>query len=200
MIVDLLRNDLGQVCEVMAAPESLPLHGWMPMLLLHLWPADVHCCWGNCRETYTTSGATMTYGSLHKHFFAEGCNLRASDAERSLVTCHLMSTRTRGMHLPSDNFTNPHQLSGPLQVGSVTVPGLMEIESFATVHQMVSTVQGMRRKDKSAIDCIRAAFPGGSMTGAPKKRSMEILDRCCTLCRLHVGWAIMVLLHEADCA
>ena len=64
------------------------------------------------------------------------------------------------------------------QVGSVKVPGLMEIESFATVHQMVSTVQGIRRKDKSAVDCIRAAFPGGSMTGAPKKRSMQIIDRC----------------------
>ena len=63
------------------------------------------------------------------------------------------------------------------QAGSVHVPGLMEIESFATVHQMVSTVQGVRRKDKSSVDCIRAAFPGGSMTGAPQRRSMQILDR-----------------------
>ena len=60
--------------------------------------------------------------------------------------------------------------------GSINVPKLLDLESFPNVHHLVSTVTGVLKTDSSPLSLLQGCFPGGSITGAPKKRSMEIID------------------------
>ena len=62
------------------------------------------------------------------------------------------------------------------EVDSVRVPELMVVEQYPTVHQLVSTISGSLEPDRTPVECVRACFPGGSMTGAPKLRTMSIID------------------------
>jgi para-aminobenzoate synthetase component 1 len=62
-------------------------------------------------------------------------------------------------------------------VGSVSVPSLLSVETYSHVHQLVSAVRGSLAAGLDAVDVVMACFPAGSMTGAPKRRATEILDR-----------------------
>jgi anthranilate synthase component 1 len=68
-----------------------------------------------------------------------------------------------------------NDLSVVCDTGTVAVPELMVVESYASVHQLVSTVTGQLRADADLVDLIDASFPAGSMTGAPKRRAVELL-------------------------
>jgi len=61
-------------------------------------------------------------------------------------------------------------------IGSIQVPELFKVEGFARVHHLVSTVRGRLAEGRTAVDLLRACFPGGSITGAPKRRAMEVIE------------------------
>lgn len=69
-----------------------------------------------------------------------------------------------------------NDLGRSCRIGSVKVPELFSLESYPNVHHLVSSVTGILADDKDALDLIAGSFPGGSITGAPKIRAMQIID------------------------
>ncbi|MGO2944126.1 MAG: aminodeoxychorismate synthase component I [Brevibacterium aurantiacum] len=100
----------------------------------------------------------------------------ANQAEDEAIKAELAaSVKDRSENLMIVDLVR-HDLGRTAELGSVQVDTLFGIESYATVHQMVSTVSSRLAEDASAVACVRAAFPPGSMTGAPKLRTMAIID------------------------
>ncbi len=107
----------------------------------------------------------------------KGTRPRGTDpeADRQLRQALLDSVKDRAENLMIVDLMRS-DLGRVAVLGSVTVPVLCEAERFACLHHLVSEVRAQLRPGLGAVDLLRAAFPGGSVTGAPKIRAMEIID------------------------
>jgi para-aminobenzoate synthetase component 1 len=95
--------------------------------------------------------------------------------DKELAVCLLESEKDRAENLMIVDLLR-NDISKSCEAGSVVVPKLFALETYATVHHLVSTITGRLAKNKHALDLFRGCFPGGSITGAPKLRSMEIIE------------------------
>ena len=123
------------------------------------------------------------------------CFITLDPSTRAVETRPIKGTRPRGSSVTADRELAEDLLSSEkdraenvmivdllrndlgrvCEFGSVEVPALFSLESHPTVHHLVTTVRGRLRSDCDSVDLLEACFPGGSITGAPKIRSMEII-------------------------
>ncbi|MEE8471398.1 MAG: aminodeoxychorismate synthase component I [Dehalococcoidia bacterium] len=107
----------------------------------------------------------------------KGTRPRGKDSvsDQALAQELLHSIKDRAEHVMIVDLER-NDLGRVCRYGTVKVSELMALEEYSTVYHLTSTIEGRLRPDKGAIDLLKAAFPGGSITGAPKVRAMEIID------------------------
>jgi para-aminobenzoate synthetase len=124
-------------------------------------------------ERYALIGADRTIETKPIKGTSPRGATEAEDAELRLRLAAEPKTRAENLMIVDLLRNDLARVCAP---GSVEVADLMQVESYESVHQLVSTIRGRLREDVSSIEALRSIFPAGSMTGAPKARTMQIID------------------------
>ena len=134
------------------------------------------------RDTWLLSASPERFATVDRHRRAETRPIKGTtprgetpDADEALRHSLATDPKFRAENLMITDLLR-NDLAMVCDVGSVAVPALLAVESYPTVHQLVSTVRGRLREDVSTVAALRALFPAGSMTGAPKLRTMEVIE------------------------
>ena len=177
------QGDAYQLCVT----TSLTLQGEVDPVELHRVMRDSnpthHQALIRSADVTIVSASPETFVSLSKEGVVstrpiKGTRPRGSTPTEDQALAHelLQSDKERAENLMIVDLMR-NDLSRVCETGTVRVPELLVVESYATVHQLVSTITGQVREGLDVVDLLEATFPAGSMTGAPKKRAVEILQQ-----------------------
>jgi aminodeoxychorismate synthase component I len=161
---------------------------------LPLKPSPISCFLNLFEVQPVPYGCYIDFGEFH--IISGSMELFLRRKGREIVTRPIKGTRKRGLTVEDDAILKAELISSEkeraenlmivdlmrndlgrvCEYGTVKVNKLFNVESYSTLHQMVSEVEGYLKSDTKIADIINSAFPPGSVTGAPKRRALEVID------------------------
>jgi aminodeoxychorismate synthase component I len=162
-VADVAGGSLFGLYEALRRESPAPMAAWLSLdgkEVLSSSPELFLKITGRCIETRPIKGTRPRFADAH-------------DDRRSANELRASAKETAELVMITDLLRN--DLGQVCEFGSVAVADMLQLESLAQVHHLVSTVTGTLRPATDALDALAACFPGGSITGAPKKRAMEII-------------------------
>lgn len=171
-----------EICLTNMVFGEVKIDPWAGYLALRKISPTAFSAWIAAKEFWVLSGSPERFMKVDANGNIESKPIKGTrprgmtQEEDKIITCELLSSeKDRAENLMIVDLVR-NDIGICAEVGSVAVSNLFDIETYTTVHQMVSTIVGKLDESYTSVDLIKASFPGGSMTGAPKKRTMEIID------------------------
>jgi para-aminobenzoate synthetase len=180
---EIIAGETYEVCLTNQLTAPGKLDPWPAYLRLRRANPEPFCAFLRFGELSVLSASPERFLRVTADGTAESSPIKGTrprgdtpDADAALRAELAASAKDRAENLMIVDLVR-NDLGSVATLDGVRVERLFDVETHPTAHQLVSTVVARLRPDRSAVDCVRAAFPGGSMTGAPKLRTMEIIDR-----------------------